>query len=751
MLFEELLKIIPKTDFILEDGTKLFIAEKPEIYVPPPLENAYFLDPNTNNSKDKWDFQNNVEVVILDAPAAVGKSIMAKYISAEKNIPILDLAEVGVSAEVLRGHLLNCKGPEDPILAFHKGRLPIIVDALDEGRLVSTEKSFVDFLETSARIIVQDPNRKLRLKLIMLGRSEAADETPVGLLVNKKYNTDVTVVRIRVAFFEKEQAQELVNKNALREKNEIATRNKKKRLWADLTVPEKDAITAYFDAIERALSIEKGKLWDNPAGRAFAGYAPVLEAVGKLIGGFETEGEVEGKETTNIMHLLERLKMDKSEAWDVIEQVIESIQNRERGKLTNALDIDRIPRETYDKVEQFEFLLRKVNGKALKASRRVSMSIADHILYMDRSKQLINEHPFIRGNEFANDVLGSIVMAYAVANQNEEIQHDMLIEYSRRPFLWRSIRQYCEESKSTPLKSIHGEHVGYILRSFWSDPSISEHECIIRSSSSINEEETSPIRVVLRDSEKREEYVFNVSPGSLTFLGSVENCDVDTDQTVVFKGVSSASAFNMKGRCCIIGKKFDFDVKDLHLDGKIWLEAENVINRQREMRMHIQQEQPGKQSNVQVGWKGDLKEKEPWNQIPSTLQPPYEIPPGNIFEELILECCRRLPDSGATLILNQNYLAPDEQRMRWVTRRFESTFPDLIKLMIKCDLASAEAFDRGGVQKLRIRFNATWKEIWECVQLDKAGKDCTGKNKDSRLQKLITQAKKQIINPAAIK
>ena len=93
------------------------------------------------------------EVIFIKAPAAVGKSVTAQYLSAKRNAPLLNLAEVAVAAASFRGLLTDWAiSAED---AFHKGQLPIIVDALDEGRLWSGENSFTAFLEGTVKFLTR--------------------------------------------------------------------------------------------------------------------------------------------------------------------------------------------------------------------------------------------------------------------------------------------------------------------------------------------------------------------------------------------------------------------------------------------------------------------------------------------------------------------------------------------------------------------------------------------------------------------
>ena len=66
------------------------------------------------------------------------------------------LSAVPVSTGTLKALLFDLSGPDDPVLAFHEGRLPIIVDALDEGRLKSAETGFENFIMTVAELLLEN-------------------------------------------------------------------------------------------------------------------------------------------------------------------------------------------------------------------------------------------------------------------------------------------------------------------------------------------------------------------------------------------------------------------------------------------------------------------------------------------------------------------------------------------------------------------------------------------------------------------
>ena len=72
--------------------------------------------------------------------------------------------------------------------------------------------------------------------------------------------------------------------------------------------------------------------------------------------------------------------------------------------------------------------------------------------------------------KMANEVLGSIALAYAVCEGidiHEDSYLSLLRELSDGPFLWRSVRRDML-SQGDPL--IDGRLLGYLLRSYWNDP-----------------------------------------------------------------------------------------------------------------------------------------------------------------------------------------------------------------------------------------------------------------------------------------
>jgi hypothetical protein len=109
---------------------RLIIAEPPRPFVAPRLD-----IPGTDPSVIRK------EIIFIEASAAVGKSTLAQQLSATLKAPILDLAKVPVSAGSLYTLLTDLEAADlcDPVAAFHEGKVPVMIDALDEGSLLSSE------------------------------------------------------------------------------------------------------------------------------------------------------------------------------------------------------------------------------------------------------------------------------------------------------------------------------------------------------------------------------------------------------------------------------------------------------------------------------------------------------------------------------------------------------------------------------------------------------------------------------------
>src|SRR5690349_9149446 len=109
--FEDLAAALA-TPVHVPSGTKLQVASPPAPFVPPIFQQS-----------EEGQLEAS-EVIVVRASAAVGKTTIARALSAERRIPILDLAKIPVATGSLIGILNDFKGDTPPIDAFHSGGLP---------------------------------------------------------------------------------------------------------------------------------------------------------------------------------------------------------------------------------------------------------------------------------------------------------------------------------------------------------------------------------------------------------------------------------------------------------------------------------------------------------------------------------------------------------------------------------------------------------------------------------------------------
>jgi hypothetical protein len=496
---QELRRAIARPENRPRPGGRLTIASNPKPFVAPPL----WID--GSEAGDPFC----VEVAFVQASAAVGKSMIAAYLSASQAVPLLDLAKIPVSTHSLVGLIQSdLLGPPDSIHAFHSGTLPLIVDALDEGRLLSGEQGFEGFLETTVELLLSDRTVTGRPKLIFLGRHESTALAKLGFEISGEA---ISTTSVEVGFFGEAAAWKLIDACALASAEPDAA-------YLRHPEPVRNLIGTYFNAIEAALGLETGTLWAEERGQAFAGYAPVLAALGSLLAALD-----------NFPAVANRLQSGGGqEAWGVIETVLQEILDREQeklcSKLTQQIDV-ALPTNAYDAHEQLTFLAQFVHRRPLEGANRVRLPAADQAKYFSMVGQSISEHPFIRDGKLGNAVLGSLVLAHAITHdllRNTDLQ--TLENDSRQPFVWRSLRRQLLD----PRALIDGRYLGCVLNSFWSDPLTQDPRVYMRST-----DDEGAAKIIV-PGDRQGELVFELTL-PMTLYGQMKDCDIDVLGTVTLK------------------------------------------------------------------------------------------------------------------------------------------------------------------------------------------------------------------------
>jgi hypothetical protein len=534
--------------------------------------------------------------------------------------PDLDLAKVPVSTGSLKALLLDISGAGNQIKAFHSGRLPIIIDALDEGRLLSGEKGFESFLETTGEFLNEDRSVTNRPKIIFFGRY---DSTEIAELWLDLTGNAISTCKLEVSFFGENAAWELIKAYA-------SASAPPKSAYHHHPAPVQKLIEEYFRAIESALDIEPGNLWQDEQGKAFAGYAPVLAAVGSLLAQLD-----------NFQDVTNRLKeTGTKEAWGVIDTVLNEIMDREKGKLCEKLKgqtSGTLPSETYDREEQLRFLTQFAHGQPLQSTGRVRLTGSDQTKYQAMVKTYIPEHPFIRNRDFGNTILGSVVLAYAIAhNLLKPDANDRAANLSNQPFLWRAF------SQQAPItEPVDGQFAGYIFNSFWNDP-IQEK---LKRNVAVDDLNENTVNISILQN-KRRVLTFDARI-PVSFYAQIRDCEVEFPGSVQFLGEGPTSAFYARGSSKSISQAADVRAGSITIEGDLWLEAD-VVTTPPQFQIFVI-------NGARVGWGPHQRSQYPWNEVEQTLEQPYEDQSEeDVLAELAIGLARRLPGS-TTLVLTEDY------------------------------------------------------------------------------------------------
>ena len=666
----------------------LRVCAEPDPYVPPTF---HVIDGDLS-----------AEMIFVKAPAAVGKSITAQYLSAKRQAPLLNLAEVAVAADSLRGLVDGYS--QDAKEAFHEGELTIVVDALDEGRMCSGEAALEQFFTTTVSFLSSDRRCTNRPKLVFFGREESAEFS--NLLV-KLEDDQITTSTLRLDFFGKEAALSLIDKCAhkeLRRQIEIGRikADHQSRREALLTSQPMDNLKEnYFLAIESALEVESGSLWRDDRGRAFAGYAPVLVSIGTLLASVENPLDVTRTLTT---------RASSRGAWNVLDVVIEDILQREKKKLTSQLQ-GSVPTGAYSRSEQLHYLVQLLGGKEkvtfsgdLKFDNQQGQND-----YVKKVNQLCAEHPFVRSGKMTNDVLGSVILAYAVCQGvglSRAVYLPLLRGLAKGPFLWRSVRK---ELGSREESVLDGEFLGYVMNSRWNDSL--EGVQSVNQQLVLKEEDDGFVGVSV--STGGDEVGFRVvSP--VAMYGRMRNTEIDVPgvhlrvEGATLGREDNMSLFYFQGQNRVRCGHLEYSPKLTDLNGSsfLWLEAASVVaDRTCDL---VNKTGAGK-----YGWGGAVGDAEPWRHWPANVDSPYSQPPVAEF----ISRCKALPASG--VVLTENYSIPDDDDLSAWARKYGRSFSEVMKLLVERKHAVREQIaSRRRERKFRIKLRADvpWDVLREEVE-----------------------------------
>jgi hypothetical protein len=290
-------------------------------------------------------------LLLVSAPGAVGKSTLARQIAAVTGAVYVNLAEAApVGGNTLSGGLVR-SGLYD---GWKAGTAAVLLDGLDEARLLVTQNAFEAFLTDVAEI-----SRGRAIPTVLFGRSGAAQDAWLILALK---NIDVPVLEI--GYFGAEAAS-----------NFTETLLRSLKPDSPHTLPERTAIDLLLGRLREQTEND---------GDRFAGYAPVLQAVANRVAS-------ERNPSTLIADI------EKGGQIVTLQTIVAAILDRERGKLTPLQFQDSAIAEVlYSKDEQLARLAARVYS--LPPPNLPKMTAKDAETYTTALETWVPDHPFLEGN-----------------------------------------------------------------------------------------------------------------------------------------------------------------------------------------------------------------------------------------------------------------------------------------------------------------------------------------------------------------
>jgi hypothetical protein len=463
MSFEELIAALPRPALradTLPDGLR-YVDEPNPAFVAPRLE----VDDNAALA--------SAPVVLVSAPAAVGKSTLAAAIAQRTGASLWNLAEFNVGTKTFHGTIVGAFSANvaSALQSLTQGNLLVVLDALDEAQIRAGDQNFRAFLND---IIALSKQWAARPCVVMLARAETADWVE---LFFDDANAKGAVARCTVQFFDRSAAQDFLDKRI----DVLSKGRSPHRAHRETFEAARDEL---FQIVYALLGVSGGDAWAQPMVPKFLGYAPVLEAIATSFAPPDRRDPVEGPFTVNYRALVNSLKdgdVEGRDQWRFLLKVIESVLARERTKLVQALrpslagpaaaakwsDWDSL----YSNDEQCERVLRYMLH-APPISRQLPAAVAT--IYEQAVGDNLPQHAFIEEKrQFTNVVFREYAYAWALASAHGTLSDQVRARLQQRdgvflpsPLFGRFLTALSSRAAADGRARVAASDVGALYESF---------------------------------------------------------------------------------------------------------------------------------------------------------------------------------------------------------------------------------------------------------------------------------------------
>ncbi|MDT3734672.1 MAG: hypothetical protein ROZ00_00430 [Denitratisoma sp.] len=379
-------------------------------------------------------------VWLIGAPGAVGKSTLAKEICAATGAVYLDLAE---AATVAGNYMVGGLVYTNLLESWTAGRAAVLIDALDEARLRVTQSGFEAFLSDVAAVA-----RMGKFPVVLLGRVGIIEEA--WTIFNERENLELPIFDIEL--FEPDEAKRFVLARLFKLSKAFHATTRRPE-HPDLARALELHRTVYEDAIDKVV-VGLQELSAHDANR-FVGYAPVLDAVAKVIASESNPARINDE----MRRVLE---------GEVLLSLSNEILAREATKLVAQVNssLPGLPAGLYEPEEQLERLacrLFKLSQPPM-PSQLTQQQVA---AYEQAVQNLLPQHPFLDGTGTApsSAVFAASTVAAALQSHRGDIvkgaeRYANFAQHTPNPFLFDFYREAIKATAEIPT-----EHIGLVFES----------------------------------------------------------------------------------------------------------------------------------------------------------------------------------------------------------------------------------------------------------------------------------------------
>lgn len=386
-------------------------------------------------------------VILIEARAAVGKSMLARHLAWQAGAPLWDLSQVYVGSGTLWGSLARAFGPQQlnrVIGQMLVGEFVLIIDALDEAEMHAGGAAFDAFL-IELRDMFATPRRSP--SAVILGRAETIEYVDLFL------GGQVPSRRYRIMDFERERACAFVDRrldyglvtgpgftpgaNRKREPVYIEARDRLFDFLADRLLSAAHgppAAGGLSGPGEQAAHVGE---WTART-RSFLGYAPVLEAIAEYLASYSASYQA----LIADLGAMERDPYNSGSAqWTMLRTIVRQLLAREQRKVVDQLrkmipdsgDIEWT--RVYTPQEQCAHILGRLTGRQELLHAGPDMPGEAKARYRDLLRNAIPNHPFLCSSGYANVVFRDYVHAWGLMVASEAAREAVRVELHADEYL----------------------------------------------------------------------------------------------------------------------------------------------------------------------------------------------------------------------------------------------------------------------------------------------------------------------------